>query len=59
MNLKGKKVMVFTARLCILAVMAIFAMKLFGRDIGDNIVPLIFLVVASNAISYVIYKPKS
>lgn len=59
MNLKGKKAMVFAARFCILAVMAIFLMKLLGRDIGDNVVPLIFLVVASNAISYVIYKPKS
>lgn len=58
MILSGKKVFTYAAKLCILAVVVIFAMKLLGVDVGDSIMPILVLTVASNGISYLLYKPK-
>lgn len=54
----GKKVLEYAAKLCILAVVGLIALKMLGKDLGDSVIPILILCVAANGISYLLYKPK-
>lgn len=58
MNITGRKVLKYAAKLCILAVVAIIVLKFLGKDVGDSVIPILALSVAANGISYLLYKSK-
>lgn len=58
MNMTGRKVLKYAAKLCILAVVVIIILKLLGKDVGDSVIPIFTLCVSANGISYLLYKQK-